>query len=336
MSRVSYFQRFSQRENHATNNTLLIFRHLYQASPLKLQRVLTSLVDTELSIGLAFEQQIQGNQSVPDALISQDSLRIFIETKRGDALDEGQIRRHVESIVTRSQGQEHNILLGLTREPLIVGQIDALRDMAMQQGVVFAAVTFSQVVDALRSQCAEFESELLGIIEDYEQFLTEEKLLEGRGKRLVIFPCGDSFKDNQRFGLYYEPPHRSCRSNNLFIGVYTNKRVILVGKIETIAVCDYRNGIVIGKEELGTLTEEQRKRITDAIEAISYHDLKVIPHRFYLANSFAETDIEKVSPGGMRSPQYLDLTEIAQGEFDQRTNYSSQDIARLLKGKKFR
>lgn len=60
MSRVSYFQRFSQRENHATNNTLLLLRHLYQSSPFKIGRVLTSLVEAELSIGLMFEQQIRG------------------------------------------------------------------------------------------------------------------------------------------------------------------------------------------------------------------------------------------------------------------------------------
>lgn len=84
MSRVSYFQRFSQRENHATNNTLLIFRHFYQSSPYKLQRVLSALVDTELSVGLAFEQQVRGDQSVGNALIVQEPLRIFIETKRGE------------------------------------------------------------------------------------------------------------------------------------------------------------------------------------------------------------------------------------------------------------
>jgi hypothetical protein len=60
MSRVSHFQRFSQPENHATNNTLLAFRFFYQSSPFKLQRVLTSLLESDLSIGLTFEQQIKG------------------------------------------------------------------------------------------------------------------------------------------------------------------------------------------------------------------------------------------------------------------------------------
>jgi hypothetical protein len=52
MSRVSYFQRFSQRENHATNNTLLMLRQFYESSPFKIERVLNSLTDEDLPIGL--------------------------------------------------------------------------------------------------------------------------------------------------------------------------------------------------------------------------------------------------------------------------------------------
>src|ERR1035441_8893207 len=118
MSRVSHFQRFSQPENHATNNTLLLLRYFYQSSPFKIQKVLTSLLETELSIGLTFEQHIRGDASVPDALIKQEPLRIFIETKRGGDLDSDQIRRHFKSIVKREAGTsrvEGAILIGLTK-----------------------------------------------------------------------------------------------------------------------------------------------------------------------------------------------------------------------------
>ena len=71
MTNVSYFQRFSQRENHATNNTLLVMRFFYQQSPQKLETVLADLVGEELEVGLVFEQQIKSSASTPDALISQ-------------------------------------------------------------------------------------------------------------------------------------------------------------------------------------------------------------------------------------------------------------------------
>ena len=58
MSKVSYFQRFPQKENHAINNTLLVMRHFYQASPQKIEAFLSDLADDNFSIGLVFEQHI--------------------------------------------------------------------------------------------------------------------------------------------------------------------------------------------------------------------------------------------------------------------------------------
>ena len=84
MTEVSYFQRFSQKENHITNNTLLMLRHVYQAAPQKLQLVLRALMeDEELDIGLKFEQQVKGSDSVPDALITQPPLAVLVEKPSG-------------------------------------------------------------------------------------------------------------------------------------------------------------------------------------------------------------------------------------------------------------
>jgi hypothetical protein len=126
LSRVSHFHRFSQPENHATNNTLLVLRYFYQSSPFKVQRVLTSLLDTDLSIGLSFEQQVRGDASVPDALIMQEPIRIFIETKRHGTVDSVQIRRHFESIAQHPGGTrrgEGTVLIVRTKEPIAMRRL---------------------------------------------------------------------------------------------------------------------------------------------------------------------------------------------------------------------
>jgi hypothetical protein len=115
MSHVSYFQRFSHPENHATNNTLLLLRYFYQSSPFKIERALTEVIETDLSIGLSFQQQIRGDVSVPDALITQEALRIFVETKRGGDLDADQIKRHLQTIAHNGT-RGGDILIGLTKE----------------------------------------------------------------------------------------------------------------------------------------------------------------------------------------------------------------------------
>ena len=243
MSRVSHFQRFSQPENHATNNTLLVLRHFYQSSPFKIQRVLTSLLETDLSIGLDFEQQVRGDASVPDALITQEPMRIFIETKRGGDVDPDQIRRHFNSIAPgATSASRGDILIALTREQIAESDRKSLAAEGALQRIMFTAITFSQIVDALRAQCADFEQVLLGIVEDYESYLAEEGLLEQRNQWIVVLPCGTSIAENARFGLYYEPPSRPCKRNYRFIGVYNRKSISYVGTVEAIAVASHGGG----------------------------------------------------------------------------------------------
>ncbi len=334
LSRVSHFQRFSQPENHASNNTLLLLRYFYQSSPFKMESVLTSLLEADLSIGLTFEQQIKGDASVPDALITQEPMRIFIETKRVGDLDSDQIRRHFKSIAQHPAGTSRGhgtILIGLTKEPIAESDRKVLAADAALQGITFAAVTFSQIVEALRAQCADFERELLSIVEDYESYLAEGRLLEERNQWLVIFPCGTSITENARFGLYYEPPSRPCKRNYRFIAVYNRKTVAYVGTVDAIAVASTCDGVISFTEEAGQLTDAHKKRITSAIEETSYYDLKAETHRFYVVDSFVSTDAKKTSAGGIMGLRYLDLSKVVPA-YNPRKDYTSEELAAALRG----
>lgn len=331
MSRVSYFQRFSQPENHATNNTLLVLKYFYQSSPVKIQRVLTSLLEKDLSIGLTFQQQVKGEASVPDALIIQEPMRIFIETKRGGDLDSGQIRRHFKSIAHAARIGCAEVLIGLTKEQIADSDRKSLVAEASLKGITFAAVTFTQIVEALRTQCADFERELLDVVEDYEDSLAEQGLLEERNQWLVVFPSGTSIAENARFGLYYEPPSRPCKRNYRFIGLYEGKTVQYVGTVEAIAVTSYREGALGLTEEVGRLTDAHRKRIRRAIEETPYYDLKGNPHRFYLVDSFIPTAAKKVTRGGIWGLRYLDLSKIVP-TYNPRKDYTTEELAAALKG----
>ena len=333
MSRVSHFQRFSQPENHATNNTLLLLRYFYQSSPFKIEKVLASLLDTDLSIGLSFDQQVKGEASTPDALIAQEQLRIYIETKRFGVLDSEQIRRHIKSIAgkTESLRGEGAILIGLTKEPIADSDRKALVLAAQEQGVTFAALTFTQITEALRAQCADFEQELISIVDDYENYLANEGLLEVRNQWLVVFPCGTSIADNARFGLYYEPATRPSKRNYRFIGIYNQKAVSYVGAVQTIAVATFDGGTSSLSEEVGQLTDEQRTRIARVVDETRYYDLKAGSHRFYLVDSFMSTDCRKTSPQGIWGLRYLDLSKLIKN-YNSRLEYSTAQLAEALKG----
>jgi hypothetical protein len=334
MSRVSYFQRFSQRENHATNNTMLVLRHFYATSPAKLQRVLTGLLEDELNIGLGFQQQVRGPASIPDALITQQQLNIYIETKLGGQIDVSQIQRHLETIRSRTDGiHKGDVLLALTKEPLRDSG-ENLRVEAAEQGVKFTAVTFSQVVEALRTQVAPHETDLADIVDDYEAFLDDENLLQEQDMRMPVFACGKSLRDNEKFGVYYEPPTRPSKHSYRYIGCYSHMAVRLVGELEFVAVTRMAEGqLEVDTVELGEDSPPNRQRIRDVIDATPYYDLSVAT-RFYLVKKFFPTEARKVSRGGIISMQYLDLRSLITGYVPSQ-GFSAENVAEAIRGVKW-
>lgn len=334
MTQVSYFQRFSQRENHATNNSLLILRRFYDESPFKLERVLSALVEDELEIGLQFEQQVSGPASVPDALISQPSFNLFIETKRGANLDEDQIERHFETIKGLSGERRGNHLLGLTQERIPDEQDKRLREKAAENGIVFSSTTFSQLLDVLRSECETFERDLSAIIDDFEDYLSGEDLLETRNQRLPIIPCGTSFEENKRFGVYYEPAKRISKGPFRFIGIYKNKSVPLIGEIGAIAIAEWNAETASITAELGEINQEKRELIERVVSETDYYDLTEEPTRFYLFSSLAATDVRKTSSGGIFGMRYLDIGKM---ELSVALNNETtvDELAEALRGQTF-
>lgn len=261
-------------------------------------------------------------------------MRIYIETKRGKDLDSGQIRRHFKSIARNTFGDRRadtTILIGLTKEPIADSDRKALAADAKLLDIAFAAVTFSQIVEELRGQCAAFDRELLSIVEDYESYLAEEGLLAERNRWLMVVPCGISIAENARFGVYYEPANKRRSRNCRFIGVYHLKAVQYAGTIEAIAVASSNGGVLSFTEEVGRIEDRHRERIESIIEAASYYDLRSNPTRFFVVDSFVPTNFRKTSPGGIFGLRYLDLPKIIPA-YDPRRDYTSEEIAIALTG----
>jgi hypothetical protein len=172
-------------------------------------------------------------------------------------------------------------------------------------------------------------------VDDYQDFLEEEGLLDQRGKRMAVIPCNTSFAQNLEFALYYEPPSRPCRRAISLIGAYQNKTVKAVGRLVSIAVFSFDNGKISSIEpEVGTISDEQKERLLRCISKTDYYDLGKDDLRVYFVDGFEETDLRKISPGGVQSIRYLDVDEMMP-----RAQYTSsmttKQIADGLRGGKF-
>lgn len=333
MSRISYFQRFSQKENHATNNTMLILRHFYQYAPQKLEAVLSSLVDDELNIGLSFEQQIKSATSIPDALISQKPVEIYFETKRGGELDKDQIARHIESITSAKSHASRTVLFGLTRTPISKTQQEDLK--ALSKGISFIPITFADIVSALRAVCEPFEPELNAVLSDFEEYLITEDLLQ-IGDVMTVVPCGTSLTENVKYRLYFEPANRPSKARSEFIGFYTQKCIrYLASPVTVITGIQVDDGFILTSTELGKLSDDEKCRIQEAIRACTYFpDFAKEEHRYYLFENVCETDIKKSTKRGIWGPRVFNLSDWLDYT-DPGRSYTAEDAARLMNGKVF-
>lgn len=337
MTRVSYFQRYSQRENHVTNNTLLILRHFYQTSPQKVRDVFSELADADIPIGLTFQQQVKESSSVPDALISQEPLSIYIETKRGAWLDLSQLKRHIDSISGSANDRYTKILFGLTTEPIEKGVREELIRKSKEAKIVFISITFMDLIQSLRNVCKDHEDNLTEVLDDYESYLEDENLLQV-GEVLSAFACGISLSENLQYQLYFQPSGWPSKARSKFIGLYGNKTISHVAEISSVVVGYYSNEkdmFIVEKIEKGELSEAEECRIVKAGEACTYFgDFAEHSHRYYLFDEVHETNFRKSSPGPMRRLRIFNLADWL--DYEKQRIYSAEDVATNLQGESWK
>lgn len=339
MAGVSHFQRYSQRENHVTNNVLLVLRHLYQTAPGKLEQVIRDLVGQEaIGIGLTFSQQTRGAASMPDGMIAQAPFRLYIETKLGPRFNLDQLTRHVESIADARMANPalgEAFLLGLSTAAMDTGAKASVMEHARSRGIIFAQATFAEVVDRLRDVCAPHDVALSAILDDFADYLEGEELLDRGDDRMLVAACGTTFEENARFGVYYHEVDRPRRSSSAFFGAYRNWHVSLVGRIDAVLVCDFLDGKArLISAERGNATPDALERITGMIEATPYYDLKTTPHRYWVMDELAPTNLSWRGRVPVRGAQYLSLAPLlAPGT--QITRLGAQELAGLLDGLSF-
>ncbi len=340
MTGISHFQTYSQRENHVTNNTLLMLRHVYRSSSLRLQEALNALLGADVEVGPRFEQQRRGAHSIPDAVIEQAPFHLYVEAKLDSDLRPDQLQKHLRSIAETKPGEGAAFLLGLTRNRADERLVDEVETAAQALGVQFAVTTYAELLATLEEACAG-DIQLKEILQDYRSFLAGADLLPDQHRRVVAFLCGTSWRENVATGVYYEPADRNAKWLQAhIIGVYAKKRVSHVGRIRKVAICKLAEatgrgaGLEVVAEELGELDQEDRTAILTAIERGKDHfpGLADEPHRFYLVDRFVETELRKASPGGMMNFRYFDLADYG---IDVAPDTPIEAIAQGLKGREF-
>lgn len=332
MSKIHYFQRYSQKENVATNNTLLLFSRLYNHSLYKFNNFLNELLELgeeNINVGLEFSQQEKEKSSIPDGIFYQESFKIAIETKMSKHFDESQLINHLNTF-EKTEGKK--VLIGLS--PVFMDENLKRKIIKISQetnNVIFKNLTFKQIISAFREILEDYEFELHNIIDDYEEYCNQSGLIKETEFKMRIVPCGDSFELNKKYNLYFCHKDRSY-SDHRYIGIYKEKSVKAVGKVETIVVADIVDNKLVIKENTVNITEGQKeaviKIITESKELYGWEISK--EHRFFIVEQFYSMEFKKISKGGIQGARFKNLKDILdlKGELPE-----TEKIAELLNKK---
>ena len=96
--KIHYFQRYHEKENVATANTMLLLSRLYSYSSDKFFRFLKSeFFSDSFEPEIVFNLQEKSVDSIPDATITQEGFKIVVETKMSDWFYSDQLIRHLKS-----------------------------------------------------------------------------------------------------------------------------------------------------------------------------------------------------------------------------------------------
>lgn len=131
---------------------------------------------------------------------------------------------------------------------------------------------------------------------------------------LLAFAVKQSYNENLKYNIYYDPIGRNHNLPFKYIGLYLEGTIIAIGKLNKIIYCNLVDGKLVStndenKEVFDGLSTDEYSRIKGIIENTDYYDLDE-GLKFFLVDKFYETNFIKASPYPLRAKKYIWLAEI--------------------------
>jgi hypothetical protein len=309
MAVIHYFQRYSQRENVITNNTLLLLARFYELSPDKFQRVLNGLLQKEVEVGVSFTQQNrrEGEGSVPDGLISQRSFQIVIEAKRGNDFRSDQLIAHLNCF---TEAEQH-FLIAIGATPPSEQQLDEVRIVAKtkQSNIEVLGVSYAQLIELVGDEIDDRDYEMNRLWSDYQDFCAGEGLISDDKYLMRLVLANKSRDENLKFNIYYD--QRGFREHK-YIGLYGGKTVYAIGEIENIVDANLVNKELVINWSKSEVQDDQKQRIREIIKYVMENrgwDIRLGSH-FFFVKEFVLTDYKKSTPRAPMGTKFFNLKNI--------------------------
>lgn len=332
MATLNQFQQYSQGENTITNNILLMFSLLYEINPRYFEEYINSLIEENnfYKIIPLFNQQVNnsGNGFI-DGHISMPKSSIILETKIHGLENIEKLLKYTESF----KEDEIKLLFHLSTKKFNNEQIEEINSKLhknSKKDIKFYSLTYLDLTQQIRSLYHEYpyEAQLKRLLEHFESYCNNMKLLNSNKHILRAMACGQSFELNKKYKLYFDLASRGYSHFN-YLGIYKWKAVRYIGKVENMIVADWNeiDGLII-KQKSHEITDDQKERLTNAIlegDKIGWGISN--GHRFFLLKDFYGTNFLKKSDGGIFRVRYFNL----ENYLGKNMTSTVSEIAALLK-----
>lgn len=317
---IHYFQRYHEKENVATANTMLLLSRLYSYSSDKFFRFLKSeYFSDSFEPEIIFTLQEKSVDSIPDATITQQSFKIVVETKMSDWFHESQLLNHLNSF----NDEKYKVMITLAPELMEEGKKAHFEEKLKEYNetqvhpVIHINTTFEAMANAISDILDDRDYEMQDVLNDYLNYCYTDGLISvsDSWKYLRMQLAGTTFDFNISEGVYYDNAERGFRAHD-FLGLYKNKSLRAVGKvIARITAVETEDGVKYNTE-FGELTEERKEVIAKAMADGDSHgyNLRNIEHRYFFVDNFYETDFKKITPRAPMGTRIFDLTQVLEME----------------------
>ena len=317
---IHYFQRYHEKENVATANTMLLLSRLYSYSSDKFFRFLkTEYFSDSFNLEITFRLQEKSVDSIPDATITQESFKIVVETKMSDWFYNDQLLRHLNSF----DDEKYKVMITLAPEFMEEGKKADFEEKLkaynekQHHPVIHINTTFETLANAISDVLDDRDYEMQDVLADYLNYCYTDGLIpvSDSWKYMRMQLAGTTLDFNVSANVYYDNAERGFRAHDT-LGLYKNKSVRAIGKvIARITAIETEDGVKYNAE-YGDLTDERKETIAKAMTDGDSHgyDLRTIEHRYFFVEKFYETDFKKITPRAPMGTRIFDLTQVLRTE----------------------
>lgn len=335
---IHYFQRYHSKENVDTSNTMLMLSRLYNYNADKFFSMLNTLIlQEDESPEISFDLQVAGDESVPDAIISQKSFKIVVETKLYNQFGKQQLMNHLKQFGS----EDIKVLLTIDPKPM---KADLFAEMAseikkynadnikrLMHPIKHVNLTFEQLVEAMEDIIDDRDTEIISVLDDFKKYCFDEKLIPDSYKWMRAIVAGTTFNDNMELNLFYDQESRKF-SEHGYVGLYKDKSIRAIGKLKKTIIAVEENHEMKYRTESGeSATPDDIKRIEEAIRrATDYgYNLRTISHRYFMVEKFYPIDFRKSSKNPIQKSKFFNLAEM----FGYKTMPDTETISKDLDGR---